>query len=204
MKKILFTFVCIISFIQPIIAQDILNAVLNGNIEQVQTLLKKDTSLINTKDEYGNDLLRRAILKENIIMAECLLENGMDVNAINRGSTALHLAVDVQLIEMVKLFINHGADINKKDNGGNTPLNYAVNSGNKEIAYYLLDKEALLNTEGLNIENMLRSALTGGMERIKTGETKINEGINENNKKCHLFIPCFNYCFNSYLCPKHP
>ena len=167
MKNIFIISICIIYCAQPIMAQDILNAVLNGNTEEVNRLLKKNPNLINTKDEYGNNLLCRAILKENIKMAECLLKNGMDVNAINNGSTALHIAVDVQLIEMVKLFlVDYGADINKRDTRGNTPLNYAVYRGNKEIAYYLLDKGALLNTEGFNIEGMVRSALTGGMERI--------------------------------------
>ena len=86
-------------------AQDILKVVLNGNIEETNRLLKKYPNLINTKDEYDNSLLTRAILKENIVMAGCLLKRGIDIIAISGGSTALHAAAQGGVTSFALKFI---------------------------------------------------------------------------------------------------
>ena len=48
-------------------------------------------------------------------------------------STPLHHAVRKRDTEIVKLLIEHGADVNRKDDLGWTPLFWASASGNKEM-----------------------------------------------------------------------
>jgi len=170
MKKILIVLLCMFCFAQPIIAQDILNAVKKGNIDKVKELLKKDPELINSKDQWQNNLLKVALLNRDRKMAKFLIENKIDINYIRKdiGESAFHMAVyrSHGSLEIVKLMIKYGADINLKDRRGQTPLNYAVSGGNKEIVNFLLDKGADLNTEGRLFERTMRSAIAGGLERI--------------------------------------
>ena len=49
-------------------------------------------------------------------------------------------------LESVKKLIQKGIKINYKDNGGETALEYAVKTDNKEIVRYLISKGADLNT----------------------------------------------------------
>ena len=46
---------------------------------------------------------------------------------------------------MVKYFIEKGANINLKNNEGNTPLHLALKSKNKKIIKILMDNKAALN-----------------------------------------------------------
>ena len=63
----------------------------------------------------------------SIEMVKLLLEKGADING---GTTmpALHYAVNMNLKDIVELLIQHGADINTKDQWGTTPLFWSVNN----------------------------------------------------------------------------
>ncbi|ORX85834.1 ankyrin, partial [Anaeromyces robustus] len=49
--------------------------------------------------------------------------------------------------DLVKYLIEHGADINKENRGGETPLFLACRSGNKNLVKYLIDLGADINKE---------------------------------------------------------
>ena len=51
---------------------------------------------------------------------------GLDVNQAPKGRpTALHTAVRIGANEMVRYLVDHGADLNARDNFGRTPLEEA-------------------------------------------------------------------------------
>jgi ankyrin repeat protein len=58
------------------------------------------------------------------------------------GPTALMLAVFVGKIEIVRVLLAAGSDVNARDEGGNTALIYAGLYGNREAARLLLDHDA--------------------------------------------------------------
>ncbi|MBL6664949.1 MAG: ankyrin repeat domain-containing protein [Rickettsiales bacterium] len=58
------------------------------------------------------------------------------------GATALHLASRVGNLEIVKILVKNGANLDIKDNEGWTPLMRAVVAGNIQVVSYLLDKNA--------------------------------------------------------------
>ena len=170
MKKIAVYCLCIALFILPLTAQDILNAVINGDLEKVKSLLKENPELIHTKDQYKNTLLYRALLKDDSPMARFLIESGIDINYGREdiGGNALFGSIVVGSLEITKLILEKGADINKKNRSGYTPLDAAIFGGETEIAYFLMDKGAPLNLVDRDVSNLLRAALSENMERITT------------------------------------
>jgi hypothetical protein len=77
--------------------------------------------------------------------------NFYELTEKNTGNSYLHLAILGDYPELVKYFIEKGADINKKNNEGDTPLHIAVRSKNNKIIKILLENKAKLdipNNEG--------------------------------------------------------
>jgi len=64
--------------------------------------------------------LYQAARHSNADAVEALIKNGADVKArVSHGGTALHNTFDV---EIGKVLLRHGAEINARNNGGQTPL----------------------------------------------------------------------------------
>ncbi|CAJ0953112.1 unnamed protein product, partial [Mesorhabditis belari] len=69
--------------------------------------------------------------------------NAKNVNEVVRnGRTALHLACDYGQTEVVKYLLEHGADVNKTDCHGISPLLYAAWEDHLELAKVLISKGA--------------------------------------------------------------
>lgn len=70
--------------------------------------------------------LHIACMKENDQIAELLLKNGADPNALDRfNNTCLHLAAAYNQQRIVKMLLDAGANTEFKNADGNTPLNLA-------------------------------------------------------------------------------
>ncbi len=82
-------------------------------------------------------------------LIKILNKDGVDLNGKNEdnGNCLLHEAVKKDLIEIAKILINKGLDVNIKNHEGITPLHAAVESGNFEMVELLLDKGADPNTK---------------------------------------------------------
>jgi ankyrin repeat protein len=100
--------------------------------------------------------LHSAAANGNLALAELLLANKADPNAVNdSGETPLQLAVRNQtsgVSAVAALLLSHGAKVNAtnsiaKDRLGWTALHYAVHAGNKETAALLLQNKADSNAK---------------------------------------------------------
>jgi ankyrin repeat protein len=109
------------------------------NSEIIDLLIKKG-ALVDVRTKSGETPLFRAAMAGNKVAAEVLLNKGANVNARNDANeTPLHFAVRVNnmatfssiesRVGLIKLFLDHGADVNAFDKRQCTPFYYAVGWG---------------------------------------------------------------------------
>jgi ankyrin repeat protein len=93
-----------------------------------------------------------------------LLDRGADasVRLPTRASTALHQAVAAGDVEIVKLLVNAGAEIDALNSNGETPLNYAAHHGAKDVVEFLASRGADLNSRSRTGLTPLLEAEGGG------------------------------------------
>ena len=119
-------------------------------VQIVKKLIEKG-ALVDAQDSNGKTALMYLVEyykpKERIEIASLLIKAGANVNLltgqtpyseynVNSCQTALAVAVAGFDVEMVKLLLAHGADVNLTCKDGNTPLNYA-----REISGYVAPNE---------------------------------------------------------------
>ena len=83
-----------------------------------------------------------ASAKGNARMVNLLLEKGIDVNITDEydyNNTALSTAVINAKYDVVELLIEKGADINKENNKGDTPLIHAIRFEDYDMVQLLLE-----------------------------------------------------------------
>ena len=128
----------------PSLLNDVVEA---GKIEFIQMFLDRGFSLAENPNGKKIFLVRSALMAEQFKTASWLLENGCDPNrvrlligAINRQENAL---------DWVKLFVDHGADVNwcvriaGPEQNWATPLDWARRARKQDIVDYLLSKGAV-------------------------------------------------------------
>ena len=142
----------------------------NGNQEILQFITNQGLN-INEMDEDGRTALHNASCKGNSSSVKMLLENGVTIQSVDKkgqtpmtsaitnnhvdivsllldkseapkDSVLIHAAVISGHCEMVRLFLNKGANIDYQDNDGSTPLVLAIKMGHIEIVELLLDSGA--------------------------------------------------------------
>ncbi len=140
-------------------------------------------------DELG-DRFWEAAQRGDAAAVKALLAKGVPVNTQYRyGTTALHYAAQKGHLEVVRILVDHGADVDAKETeAAMTPLMFAVFKGHAEVARILVSKgaapdtalaaavlfgqvptvKALLETKGLKPE-ALSSALDAAMQAGQTG-----------------------------------
>jgi len=99
---------------------------------------------------YGNqDAVARAIAHGIDIDAPSHHTLGFDPRSVppTPGHTALTAAVFVRKYEMVVYLLDHGADIDRVDGVGRSPIMEATLQGDPKIVQLLLDRGAKLNTD---------------------------------------------------------
>ena len=127
------------------------------NIDLIKLLIDTGAN-INFKDSQGDSPLILAGEQQDLELMRVLLNTpNINVNIVDRrGRTALHEAIISSNIEMCRLLIEYGADVNIQDNNGDTPLlkAFKVNEFNLEIVRLLVDRGAYININDNNNRNV--------------------------------------------------
>ena len=163
--------------------------------QEIAQFLLDNRADIEAKDDMGNTALFRAVYNKDKEMAQFLLDNGADIEAKDdTGNTALLHSIDYikyELIknieditneeifaipnlydgdiEMAQLLLDNGANIEAKDNKGNTALIKASSHGNIEIAQFLLDNGADIEAKNnINGETaLIKASSSGNIEMVQ-------------------------------------
>lgn len=90
----------------------LLLAVKQNKEKFVEKLLEMEAKAnFNHANQDGTSILMEAVLNDNLPQAKLLIENGANVNAVNkRGSTPLGIARRDELNEMIAFLVSKGAD----------------------------------------------------------------------------------------------
>ena len=104
----------------------------------------------------GWTLLHFAIGQNDYIVAETLLQFGLDVDLATSGMqrTALHEASLGNKAKLVGLLVEWGADPNLVDSDRNTAIHFAVDYGYEDIVKLILKSSTPANLNIRNIMNM--------------------------------------------------
>ena len=101
-----------------------------------------------------------------------LARSDADLTAAARsdGSTALHMAVLCQRIDVIEALLDAGAPLEAKARNDTTALHCAAMQGHTQTLRYLLDKHASLNA------------------RTADGETPLHLAVKTNNLNCAVML----------------
>ena len=118
----------------------------SGDIEVVKFLICSGAN-IHGDSQNPNSPIYFAILNDNIQIVTLLLDNGVDPNFTwdEGGGTLLTNAAQMGKLEVVKLLIEKGANINYCGKGKHSPLYRSVVHGRYDVMEYLLGRGAILN-----------------------------------------------------------
>uniref|UniRef100_A0A8C5THP5 Ankyrin repeat domain-containing protein 7 n=1 Tax=Malurus cyaneus samueli TaxID=2593467 RepID=A0A8C5THP5_9PASS len=127
----------------------------NGHADVVQFLIEKKCKL-NPCDKFNKSPLMKAVEHQHTDCAAILLEHGANHDHKGAGgNTGLHLAVMVSRVSSGAV-LEHGADINAKNELGYTPLTTAITENHDDMVELLLQKGADVNAQ----DNVSRTPLT--------------------------------------------
>lgn len=137
-------------------------AVENGNIEMVRTLLLAGAS-VKVKSENG--LTALMYLRENTTaeLINELIGAGAKVNARDEnGGTVLMNAVSLCNADSLKALLEAGVKVDARDNDGKTALMFAVTNDDPRVARMLLDLGADVNVKDHEANTALMLAAESG------------------------------------------
>mgnify|MGYP001199968395 CR=1 FL=1 len=139
-----------------------------GKAEDIlKLILQKGIDVNDANTTYGYNALGRALFYKKISIAKMLLQNGADpkttINYHSGDKTLAEIypicqAAEVGNLELMKLMVEKGADINSRAKGMSlmnisnltggenyTPLNLALANRKADVATYLIEKGADIN-----------------------------------------------------------
>lgn len=188
------------------IRKDVYKAAREGDLPRVKTLLTSEPDL-EKRDGHAFGALFHASRTGQIEVVKFCLESGVSANGYGAWNP-LHTAAGHGHLEVVKLLLANGADIDRcsrgKDSG--TPLYFAIAKGQKDTTRILLENGADANEKCGNVESPLLRALKN--EQIEIADMLLSYGTNINDKTngvgtaLHVAIALDNLHMAKYLLSK--
>ncbi len=124
----------------------IFEAAATGRVERVRQLVKQNPELVKAYSPDGWTALHLNF--GNLGIVKVLLDSGADINAISKNklsATPLQGAAAMQNLELAKLLVQRGANVNCRGEEGGSPLHEVAGNGQIEFAKLLLDRGANVN-----------------------------------------------------------
>jgi len=148
---------------------NIFEACVAGQTPAVLQEIDRNQTLLEAYSSDGWTPLHLAAFFGHAELAGALLDRRAQIEARSTNpmkNTPLHAAVAGGRLEVVKLLLNHGADVNACQEGGWTPLQAAAQNGNREIVEVLLAQGADVHARASNNQSALDLALSRGHQEV--------------------------------------
>ncbi|HJH55246.1 MAG TPA: ankyrin repeat domain-containing protein [Brachyspira hyodysenteriae] len=166
----------------------LMNAIRGREIEAVKILLEHNADVTKIKDNSGRNAFFWAAVLDELEMLKLFEKYNPDYNeSDNYDSNALFFT---RKAETVNYLLKNGADINKKNKSGRTPLiQHSLAYENQDHVKFLLEKGAYINAQD-------NEGVTTLMFAVQTDKTKIIDiclsekadiNIKDNEGKTALF-----------------
>jgi len=141
------------------------------NLTDCLKLLLEHGAEIDARDDTGRTPMVWAATNGNAQLVKAFLSGELgrkaDVAASNRrGRTALHLAAEANMEDVVRLLLEHGAPVSAVSDGGWTALHNAAQRGHDDIVGLLLSHKARVNAQLSNGMTALHWAAFSGHEKV--------------------------------------
>jgi glyoxylase-like metal-dependent hydrolase (beta-lactamase superfamily II) len=127
-------------------AQELLEAVKTGDLDKVRLIVERNPGIVNVPNQNGETILFAAIMPDGRAeIVEYLISKDANVNHMNNLYVApLHLACRRGLpLEIVRLLVEHGADVNAASKYQGRPLDIAYERADEPVIRYLASKGAV-------------------------------------------------------------
>lgn len=144
--------------------EELFEAMGGEDLKEFETLLEAVPNAIKLRDGQGRALLHLAAQKKDPAWIDLLLKKGADPRAEDlNGYTPLHYAAMFSKPAHMELLLSkHTSLLNKKSDGGSTPLVVAIQHDNVEAVAWLLSKKADAFTRQVDGYTPLHNALHYG------------------------------------------
>ena len=121
-------------------------AIIFKNHQAVKLLIESNTDEV---DKKGNSSLHLAVYSKDLAICAMIMETEVNINKRTlTGETALHIACNFGLEDIIKLLVENGIDIDSQDYDHEfTALHYSINLNNNKISKYLVMKKADVNIQ---------------------------------------------------------
>ena len=115
------------------------------NLEKVRLLVQAGADVSTRSKQEMTPLLVAASTAGSIEIVRFLVARGADLRTGGGGATPLLSAAAANDLDMVRLFVEEGVDVNAATARGDTPLQFAAGAGNLAMVKLLLAKGADVN-----------------------------------------------------------
>jgi len=160
---------------------------------------------VNRKDDCGKTLLIYAIHNENLRIVKYLLECKADLQDVNNNLDVVHFLIknhNDNNFEILKLLVDGGLDIDKKDEYGQTLLTYGLLVNNTPVIHYLMAKGASIdnvNNHIKSISNIILSDNLDLLEFLMDHQLNINKKDVDGNTPLIYSVCALNLQITKYL-----
>ena len=145
--------------------QELKKACYSGNFQQAEEVLVKRVSPNFTT--IGGSPLAIAVKGNKLEVVECLLHYGADINYSNSEDMMdvlpLMAACKNENLGMMNYLLDKGAEIDRVGGNGNSILETAVETGNRELVQFLIDKGANLEIKSGYFMSFDKTPLTAAV-----------------------------------------